>query len=92
MQRYAEFLIVKVIEFWLVEATNSRGLQKSRQQPKLDLWGYLRSHVDNIVQSVPKEWQVNADDIVRKIATQQLSSRICVLLEALQRWEIVLRR
>ena len=75
-----------------MEATNSRGLQKSWQQSKLDLWGYLRSHVDNIVQSVPKEWQVNADDIVCKIATQQLSSRICVLLEALQRWGIVLRR
>lgn len=92
MQRYAEFLIIKVIEFWLVEAANSRDLQKLLQQPKLDLWEYLRSHVDNIVQSVPKDWQVNVDDIVHKIATQKLSSRICGLLEAVQPWEIVLRR
>ena len=92
MQKYAQFLIVQVIELWLVEAANSRDLQKLMQQPGLDMWEYLRSHVNSIVQSVPSNWDVNADDIVHKIATQKLSSRICVLLEAVQPWEIVLRR
>ena len=92
MQKYAHFLIIKVIELWLVEAANSRDLQQLLQQPGRDMWQYLRSHVDSIVKSVPSNWHVNADDVVNKIATQKLSSRICVMLETVQPWEIVYRR
>lgn len=92
LQQYAQFLIVSVIELWLVEAANSRDLQIKLQKPGQDLWQYLRSHVNAIVQAVPCNWHVNADDIVHRIACRMLSSRIGILLEAVQPWEIVLKR
>ena len=92
LEAYAHFLIVTVIELWLIEAANSKHLQQKLQEPGLDLWQYLRCHVNTIVQSVPSNWHINAEDVVHKIAADKLSSRISNLLQTVQPWEIVFRR